>query len=263
MIDLDDPRLDPYRDLRARGAGDHLIVEGALAVERLLAAAERFELESLVCTPHQRARLAERVELPATLAIFELAREQIAALAGFDFHRGVIACAARPALSERLEAWELEALARRERLTVVVAEQLADPRNLGALIRNAAAFGVDLVIVDRRGADPFSRLAIRASVGNVFRLPLIHSATLPATVEQLRRELDAELVAATPGGAVEIGDFARPKRIQLLVGNEGRGLSPDWIARAEHRVRIDVAEGADSLNVAAATAVLLYGLTRP
>lgn len=259
--------LEPYRDLRAGPGPGRFIVEGGLAVERLLASAH--EVESIVCTPSQRERLepalAARERARGEAApIFELARRELAALAGFDFHRGVLACARRPPPRAELEVAQLEALRERERVVIVVAEGLADPRNLGALLRNAAAFSADLVVVDAGGADLYSRLAIRASVGNVFRLPSVVSEALPSTVAGLRLELSAELLAATPDPeATPIHALERAPNQVLLVGNEGAGLSPGLLALADHRVRIPVAAASDSLNVAAATAVLLYELSRP
>lgn len=250
---MDDPRLEPYRALRP-GPG-RFVVEGALAVRRLLASA--YEIESVVCTPSQRARL----EIPESVAVFELSKPAIAELAGFDFHRGVLACAKRPRSSASLTEAELARLRGRDVLRVVVAEQLADPRNLGALVRNLAAFSGDLLVADARGADPFSRLAIRAGVGNVFCMPLLVSDSLSETVASLAQQLDATVIAATPDAAArELREFDPPKRSILLVGNEGAGLSSGLLATAEQRVRIPVAPDSDSINVAAATAVLLYAL---
>ncbi|KIG16108.1 tRNA/rRNA methyltransferase (SpoU) [Enhygromyxa salina] len=274
MSVLEDPRLRPYRDLQGRIAKpdpdrflDRFIVEGALAVERLLAtrgpAAQALgvaalEVESVVCTPSQRARLA----LPAALPVIELSKPQLSELAGFAFHRGVLACARRPAAQRELDPETLARLRGRERVTIVVAEGLADPRNLGALVRNVAAFSADLLIADARGADLYSRLAIRASVGNVFRVPCLVSDALPSTIVALARELCAKIIAATPEPtAALVHQFEPPAKQILLVGNEGAGLSPELLACADHRVRIPVADGSDSLNVAAATAVLLFALS--
>jgi tRNA G18 (ribose-2'-O)-methylase SpoU len=241
-VSVSDP-LDVFRDLARRPRADgRFIVEGELAVGRLLESA--FEVESIACTPGSRSRLA----IPEHVAVFELPNAALRELAGFDFHRGALACARRP------DAWKVdEALLRRERLTIVIAAGLADPRNVGALIRNARAFGVDWVIVDMHGADPLSRVAIRASMGNVFRVPITIEA-LPGRV----RELGCTIVAATPEqGAEDLHAFVRPDRIALLVGNEGEGLSAEMLGLADRRVRIPIAREADSLNVAAATAVLL------
>jgi tRNA G18 (ribose-2'-O)-methylase SpoU len=250
-----DPALEPFHDLRA-GPG-RFIVEGVLAIERLLRS--EFEVESLCCTASARARLAELI--PARVPVFELDKRALAELAGFDFHRGVLACAKRPAPRVSLTSAELERLRGRARLRVVVAEQLADPRNLGALIRNLAAFSADLLVADARGADPFSRMAIRAGVGNVFGTAMIVSDDLPRTVTELAHGLGAAVIAATPDpAAVDLRELEAPERLILLVGNEGAGLSPALLSGASLRVRIPVAPGSDSLNVAAATAVLLYAL---
>jgi tRNA G18 (ribose-2'-O)-methylase SpoU len=239
---LGDP-LAVYRDLNRRQRVDgRFIVEGELAVARLLESA--FVTESIVCTPGSRSRLI----IPEQVAVFEQPNAALRELVGFDFHRGALACALRPA------TWTIdEQLLERERLTIVIAAGLADPRNLGALIRNARAFGVDAVIVDVHGADPLSRIAIRASMGNVFRVP-IAIEPLPGRM----RELGCTIVAATPeDGAEDLHRFVRPDRIALLVGNEGDGLSAELLALADRKVRIPIAREADSLNVAAATAVLL------
>jgi tRNA G18 (ribose-2'-O)-methylase SpoU len=262
----DDPRLAPYRALRGPPDPARFIVEGALALERLLAThtpsaqalgISPVELASVVCTPSQRARL----ELPVEVPVFELSKLEIAALAGFDFHRGVLACARRPAARRELDLATLEHLRARERVTIVVAEALADPRNLGALVRNVAAFSADLLIADAHGADLYSRLAIRTSVGNVFRVPCFVSADLRTTITALARELPATILATTPAAdAQSLHTFEAPRKQILLVGNEGAGLSSELLALADHRVQIPIAAGSDSLNVAAATAVLLYAL---
>lgn len=249
--------LAPYRDLRSGPGPEHFIVEGAVAVARLLASA--YEIESIVCTPSQRARLQLRADVP----VFELSRAELAELAGFDFHRGVLACAKRPPPRRELDEHVLEQLRERERMTgcvtIVAAEALADPRNIGALVRNVAAFSGDLLIADASGADLFSRLAIRASVGNVFHVPTLVSDDLPATITTLARALAASVIAATPDdAATPLPGFVFPPKRILLVGNEGAGLSPQLLALADARVRIPVDPASDSLNVSAATAVLLY-----
>lgn len=251
---MTDP-LAPYRDLRSGPGPERFIVEGVVAVARLLASA--YEIESIVCTPSQRARLQLRPDIP----VIELSRAELAELAGFDFHRGVLACAKRPPPRRELDTHLLETLRSRERptVTIVVAEALADPRNLGALVRNVAAFSADLLIADASGADLFSRLAIRASVGNVFHVPTLVSDDLPTTITTLARTLGATVIAGTPdGAATPLPGFAFPRQRILLVGNEGAGLSPQLLALADARVRIPVDPASDSLNVSAATAVLLY-----
>ncbi len=246
--------LEVFRDLAHRPRPDgRFVVEGELAVGRLLESG--FSVETVVCTAGARSRLA----ISAEVQVIELANAALRELVGFDFHRGALACARRPA------SWTLEPrLLERPRLTIVIAERVADPRNVGALIRNARAFAADAVLLDSHCADPLSRVAIRASMGNVFRIPIEVSAALPERVAALR-ERGVAILAATPGDRAESlheVERARPAKLALLLGNEGDGLSASLLAQADRWVRIPISAEADSLNVAAATAVLLYAVQR-
>jgi tRNA G18 (ribose-2'-O)-methylase SpoU len=170
---------------------------------------------------------------------------------GYDLHRGVVAAAVRPALDALGDVATVN--------RVVVAQGLADPANVGALIRNCRAFGVDLLVLDPKGADPLTPRAIRASMGNVFGQRLAVTDTLLA-VRQLR-DAGCTILAATVGeGAIDVRTLELPARWALLVGNEGQGLSAELIEAADREVTVPIDADADSLNVAAATAVLLHTL---
>jgi tRNA G18 (ribose-2'-O)-methylase SpoU len=179
----------------------------------------------------------------------------MAALTGFDFHRGVLASAGRlplPAVDDLL------APAR----TVAVLEGLNDHENLGALFRNAAAFGVDAVLLDPTTADPLYRRSVRVSAGHVLRVPWTRLEEWPVGLDALR-DRGFVVVALTPAaGAEPIDRFARdlPDRVALLLGAEGPGLSAAALARADRRVRIPIAAGVDSLNVATAAAVAFHAV---
>jgi len=147
---------------------------------------------------------------------------------------------------------------------VVVLEDLVDVDNLGALARNAAAFGADALVLSPRCADPFYRKAIRVSLGAVFDLPVVRLARWPDDLDVLR-ELGFSLVAAVLSpAATPLPRFAPPARWALLLGAEGPGLSPGAVMRCHGSVTIPMSAstGADSLNVATAAAVMLYALTR-
>jgi tRNA G18 (ribose-2'-O)-methylase SpoU len=138
---------------------------------------------------------------------------------------------------------------------------LADPDNVGGVFRNALAFGVDAVLLSPGTADPLYRKAIRVSAGATLCLPF---ARLSAWEAGLRRvqEGDYTLVALTPEpAAVDIATFARvPSRLALAVGAEGHGLGATTRAAAQLLVRIPMAAGVDSLNVATATGIALHRL---
>jgi tRNA G18 (ribose-2'-O)-methylase SpoU len=154
---------------------------------------------------------------------------------------------------------------------VLVAEALADPSNLGALIRNARALGADAVICGARGADPFERRAIRAAMGHGFALPIAVVDDLPRWVDTWRSAAAHE--PARAAWALTTGPQARslielcaragpplPRHLALLLGNEGNGLSDALRDRADMEVTIPLAPAVDSLNVAATSAVVLFAL---
>jgi tRNA G18 (ribose-2'-O)-methylase SpoU len=130
------------------------------------------------------------------------------------------------------------------------------------VFRNAAAFGVDAVLLDARSADPWYRRSVRVSMGNVFGIP---SAVLPdpwpAALDAFGRA-GVPLVAMTPRpDARAITDLEIGDRWALLLGSEGPGLSDAVLAAADTWARIPMSVGVDSLNVATAAAVALAMLT--
>ena len=174
---------------------------------------------------------------------------------GFRVTRGVLACADRlpPA-----DAMTLVATARR----VVVLEQHNDFENLGALFRNAAAFGVDAVLLDPRTADPLYRRSVRVSMGHVLRVPFARlPEPWPASLKPLQ-DRGFQVLAMTPrSSARSLRSVPETPRWAVLVGAEGGGLSEAALAVADERVRIPMAPGVDSLNVATAAAVVFAHLT--
>ena len=135
-----------------------------------------------------------------------------------------------------------------------------DVDNVGAAIRNAAAFDADAVVLSPRAADPFYRKAIRVSMGSVFFLPVVRCLDWPGDLARLQRECGVSLVgAALDQGAAPLASFRWPERVALLFGSEGPGLSPSAKRLCEHLVTIPMARNkADSLNVATALAVFLH-----
>ncbi|MGH9264899.1 MAG: TrmH family RNA methyltransferase, partial [Acidimicrobiales bacterium] len=146
---------------------------------------------------------------------------------------------------------------------LIVAEGVTDNENLGALFRNAAAFGVDGVVLDATSADPLYRRTVRVSMGQVLRVPSTRVRSAVDAIEELHR-LGFEVLALTPAATAEDVRTVAPRpRQALLVGAEGPGLSQAALAAADRRVKIAMAPGVDSLNVATAAAVALHHLARP
>jgi tRNA G18 (ribose-2'-O)-methylase SpoU len=246
---------DPARRREVERRGSFFIVEGLLAVEALLESP--YPVRSVLVTeskaPVVRDLLAGARANPRVMVRPD---REVAAITGFNFHRGVLASAGRLPLPEPSA---VVAHARR----VAVLEGLNDHENLGALFRNAAAFGVDAVLADPTTADPLYRRSVRVSLGHVLRVPWTRLPDWPAGLDALRAA-GFVLVALTPARDAEPIDAlaaAPPERVAFLLGAEGPGLSAAALAVADGRARIPIAPGVDSLNVATAAAVAFHRLS--
>jgi tRNA G18 (ribose-2'-O)-methylase SpoU len=255
VTDVGDPRLADYRALKERhlnAEGGRFVAESERVVRRLLASG--LAVRSVLATPPRLRALEDALGDAPPFPVYVAAQDVVDAIAGFHVHRGCLAIGERPPRAA------VPAHAR----GVVVLEDLVDVDNLGAIARNAAAFGADALVLSPRCADPFYRKAIRVALGAVFDLPVVRLARWPDDLDGLRA-LGLPLVAAVVSPeATPLPRFAPPPRWALLLGAEGPGLSPEAVRRCDHRVTIPMSTsvGADSLNVATAAAVMLYALTR-
>jgi tRNA G18 (ribose-2'-O)-methylase SpoU len=256
LIEVDDPadpRLDDFRaltdaDVRADRRGI-VIAEGVNVVERL--ARSPYRARAVFGVP-SRIEALTRVLSELDVQVFVADKWLLSDVVGFRVTRGVLASADRPPPPSIAAL-----LGRAER--VVVLEGLNDFENLGALFRNAAAFGVDAVLLDARCADPLYRRSVRVSMGHVLRVPF---AVLPEPwPESLSLLRGFRLLAMTPrAGAVPLRSVSPAGPWAVLLGAEGPGLSDAALDRADEHVRIPMADGVDSLNVATAAAVALAQL---
>ena len=235
--------LSDYVDLRGgRPSGtDPVIVEGLLAVEQL--ATSGFQIRSVVVTPQKRDRLPP---LPDDVPVHVVELDELRTTVGFDLHRGVIASAERPPPRDPAD---LLVDARR----VLVMERVNDLENLGSLFRAARAFGCDAVLLDPETADPLGRRPVRVSMGHVLHVPFARLDPWPESLDVVKGA-GLPIVALTPAG----DRFRLPPRAAFLVGAEGPGLSEAALAAADRRVRIDMVNGVDSVNVATAAAIALH-----
>lgn len=264
IADLDDPRLADYRHLRhpsRRMAIEReqgiFTVEGRLSVEALLTSP--YAVRSILVAEEHAARVGARLDAQAL--VLSLPSADMEQLTGVHFHRGVLAVGERGTLPSVADL-----LATSSRLLVL--EAVNDHENIGALFRNAAAFGVDGVILDPTAADPLYRRATRVSLGHVLHVPFARVADgrWPGVLDDARGA-GFTVLALTPSAAADaIGEVAaaRPSRVALLLGAEGPGLSDAAMRAADRRVRIPMVSSVDSVNVATAAAIalaVLHGLT--
>ena len=255
VTDPADERLADFRDLTdadvrpdRRGL---VIAEGVNVVQRL--ARSDYRIRAIVGVA---GKLAELAPVLATVdcPVYQVDKWALSDLVGFRVTRGVLASADRPAPTPAAEL-----LDRGSRF--VVCEAINDFENLGSIFRNCAAFGVDGVLLDPRCADPLYRRSVRVSMGNVFGIGF---ASLPGDWPdslQLLAERGIDMLALTPRPDAEPLRSVRPaSRWAVLLGAEGPGLTEPVLARADRWVRIPMADGVDSLNVATAGAIALSHL---
>ena len=253
VTDPADPRLADFRDLTAadrrpdRPGGRGLVIaEGVPVVRRLLDSP--FPVRAVLGVPARLAALAG--DLAAVDApVYQASAEVMARTVGFHLNRGVLAAADR---APEPAAAGLLAGARR----VLALEGVNDHENLGALFRNAAALAVDAVLIGPRCADPLYRRSVRVSMGHVLRTPF---ARAPLSALRAAGLPVLALTPYPPAVPLSTVDPSLP-RAALLVGAEGPGLTAEALALADRQVRIPMAPGVDSLNVATAAAIALHHL---
>ncbi len=254
VVEVDDPadpRLRDFlelRDVQMRTAREpaegFFLAEGELTIRRALSAGYR--PRSVLTTDRW---LDELSDVDATAYVVPL--EVLRATTGYPVHRGALASFERRPLP-RLE----DVLADRSR--IVVLEDLVDHTNVGAIFRSAAALGWHGVLVTSRCGDPLYRRAVRTSIGAVFAVPW--TTIDDASGIDALHAAGFTVVALTPDEATDIDALDPPDRCALIVGTEGPGISPGWLASADARVRIPMHAGIDSLNVSTAAAIALYVL---
>jgi tRNA G18 (ribose-2'-O)-methylase SpoU len=254
--DPTDPRLADYRDLRdvqlrQSIEAEHglFLAEGEKVVRRAVEAG--FPVRSFLMAPRWLEGLDD--VLRATNAPCYVVTEQLAEqVTGFHVHRGALASLQRtqlPSLDEVLQ----------DAHTVVVCEDIVDHTNVGAILRSAAALGVDAALLSPRCADPLYRRAVKVAMGAVFALPWTRLPDWYDALPDLSRRGFTTI-------ALTLADDAAPleqavdglERIALVLGSEGHGLSARWEGSADRRAVIPMRPGVDSLNVAAAAAVAAY-----
>lgn len=255
MIDYEDfARLtDVQWRSRAEIERGLYIAEGAKTIDRALRAGHR--LRGAICEVRWVPGLIALGVSVDDISVRSAAEMEV--LTGYHVHRGALAAFDRPAAPNLLQ---LLGEARR----VVVIEDVVDHANIGAILRSAAAFAIDAVLLTPACADPLYRRSIKVAMGAVFAVPWAR-IEWPTGLELLH-ESGFTTLALTPRLAArdirEIDTELRGQKLALVFGTEGDGLSPAALSGCRMAVRIPMSHDVDSLNVAAAAAVACFELTR-
>ena len=252
IFDAADPRIELYRDVKDRdltGRDGLFMAEGKVVLERL------FVCDTCVCisvlTTPERLKALNISALADDVPVYVVPQDLMDAVAGFPIHRGYLALgryAPKQTLTDVLTG---------DRVRVLALSAIANTDNMGGLMRNAAAFGVDAVILDAECCDPMYRKAIRVSVGGVLKVPHYRVDDLVAAFHE--HQLTA--YALSPSGKTPVDELKPAQRSVFLFGAEGPGLRPELMAACE-TVRIDMHGGFDSLNVATTSGIVLYQMCR-
>ncbi|MDX2525149.1 TrmH family RNA methyltransferase [Streptomyces europaeiscabiei] len=284
--DPDDPRLRDYTGLtdvelrrRREPAEGLFIAEGEKVIRRAKEAG--YEMRSMLLSAKWVDVMRDVIdELPAP--VYAVSPELAEQVTGYHVHRGALASMQRKPLPTADEL--LVGAARRVVIMesvndhtnigamlplglqrgggqrVAIFEDIVDHANLGAAFRNAAALGVDAVFLTPRCADPLYRRAVKVSMGAVFHVPWTRLTSWPKDVEIFRKHGFVTAALCLNEKSITIDELAarQYEKLVLMLGTEGDGLSVDALRAADEWVRIPMAAGVDSLNVAAASAVAFY-----
>jgi tRNA G18 (ribose-2'-O)-methylase SpoU len=260
--DLDLPELKPYRTLRRSLEQQQqgvFVAEGEKVVRRLLES--RFEVLSVLLPEKWLAEfqplLQARPEqdIPVYVVTEKRVLEQ---LVGFSMFQGVLAVGKIP---ERLSLDAVLAGASRPRLLAAV-DGLTNAENLGVLVRNCAAFQVQALIVGETSSSPYLRRAVRNSMGTIFQLPVVETASLAQTLRELRRRGVRCLAAHPHTDKRTLPQADLSGDCCLVFGSEGYGLAPATLDACDEAVASPMPPTVDSLNVGSAAAVFLYEANR-
>lgn len=254
-----------FQDLK-QARETHMILEGRTLLDRLYESGR--EAHTVLCVPESEQ--AVRSIVGESCKVHTLSEGEMSGLVGFKFHRGVLAAAALPVLNTIDDFYARAIGSPKSFHRILVCPRLADPANLGNIFRNAAGFGWDAVMLGPGCCSPYSRKALRVSMGACLKIPCYEIAG-PGDLVDLGRSGFLTLGTTLDAKAVALEVLVRQLRdletiqpgtqkIALVLGHEYEGLRADWSNACSKLATIPMPEGHDSLNVALASGIFMYRL---
>ena len=255
ITDPDDRRIEAYRDIRERdlvGRQGKFIAEGKVVLRALLKS-PHFATESILLLENRLAGLRGDLELaPSGVPVYVASRDVIDNIVGYPIHRGVLAIGNRVDSDRRTyKPPESD-----RPCLLVVCAGISNHDNIGSIFRIAAAFAADAILLDDRSSDPLYRKALRVSVGAALSIPFRRQGGIAEIIGMLK-ESGITPISLSPSGQEFLSDVRPPSRTAIILGSEGNGLSAEVLSMTRS-LRIAMAPGFDSLNVAAASAIALH-----
>ncbi len=253
--------INDFRSLK--GNGGHFekglfIAEGEKVTRKMLEST--LEVPSAYITEEHFENLQNLFENRSDVTDIYLAtKSEMEEIIGYHLHQGVMLAVRIPEsrqLSEAIAEWQSPWMA-------VALDGIADAENMGAIIRNAAAFGAKAVIVDEKSCNPYLRRSVRVSMGTIVDVEIIFVEDLAAALGQMSLMRPMTIIGAALGEeAIDLGSVPLAPDVLLVFGSEGWGLRKEVVAACDVLARIPMAEGIDSLNVGVASGIFLYCLHR-
>jgi tRNA G18 (ribose-2'-O)-methylase SpoU len=258
---LDRPELEPYSTLKRSGAHAALgifVVEGDKVLLKLLES--DFTVISLLIIEERFAEFEAQLQArpEKEIAVFTCEKKLLSELVGFDLYQGVLAIAKIP---EVLSLEKILTTSPSPRFFVAM-DGMSNAENVGTIMRNCAALGVQALIASETCSDLFLRRTVRNSMGTVFRLPSFKSNNLVATLRELRAHGIRSIAAHPHTDKKMLSQANFSGDCCVVLGSEGHGISPAVLAACDEAVAIPMTNDVDSLNVSAAAAVFLYEVNR-
>ncbi|MBA4312058.1 MAG: hypothetical protein C0417_05470 [Chlorobiaceae bacterium] len=281
VTSLDLPELQPYQTLRR--PLEHIrdgifVAEGEKVVRRLLTSdliiismlmtpqwhksffPNKYQTSDIGLPPddHSKTPILHHsipgIHSAQQPTVFIVEKNLIETIVGFNLHQGIMAIAKVP---EQKTLDEMITEITKPHLLIAL-DGLVNSENVGVIVRNCAAFGVDGIIVGENSSSPYLRRAVRNSMGAVFGLPVVHSTNLVESLSMIKKNYSTKIIAAHLGkdNSIHTTDFNG--NICIVLGNEGEGISKKVLDACDMSVTIPMMNGTDSLNVASASAVFLY-----
>ena len=256
LTTLDKGELKLYRTLRQpveHFEQGFFVAEGEKVVRRLLSST--LETLSILCTPDWLTALAPEIE-ERDISVYVGTKDLLGTIVGYNLHQGIMAIGRVP-VSPPLASYLLT----KQKILLVALDGLVNAENVGVVVRNCAAFGVDGILVGETSSSPYLRRAVRNSMGTVFKLPIFHRDNLASTLQEMKAA-SIQSIAAHPHASSTLGRVNLNDKLCIVFGSEGSGIRTEILKACDEQVAIPMKQQIDSINVASASAVFLYEISR-
>lgn len=251
IYDIDTPEIQIYRELRdnAFTEDNSFIADSPKVIHTLLET--DLEIKSILATQEYYDTYAPLIESKNIPTLYVADKKLMESIVGHTIHHNAMMHGIRP------DQVPLSALGNQ----ILMLDEITSTENIGSIARSAAALGVGSCLLPRQGPHPYSRRALRVSMGHISKLDIHLYENIFEILETLKQNGYTLFAAEITEASVPLSQVNVPEKWVLLMGHEGKGLSPEALAQCDHTVQIEMAEGIRSLNVGVAASIMMYQFT--